>query len=376
MRILFPTFLLVYLGVSFLVIFHMMDVLKPFKFRYVLLVVYIVFSLAMILGRGLSSFIPLELGAMISRLGYIWVGLLTFSLVWSLTFILLRHFQIGPVADRSRLILFGVELILCALLLMIGYKNSYDVKVVQHTISNDKGINLRAVQITDVHLGYMNSEKQFSKIVDQINSLNPDIVFITGDFLENENSYAVKKNIGASINRLNPKLGIWAVNGNHEYIAGIKESEDYIKHLGIKMLSDTTTFVNDDILLIGREDPAKTWRTNKPPLPFEQILAQKINNELSVKDVIPEKLTILLVHQVKNHAIYENMDIDLVISGHTHAGQFFPWTLVVKKVYDIPYGLVKRGKSYFYVSGGAGVWGPAMRLGTKSEIVLFEMESE
>ena len=375
MRILFSTFLLVYLGVSFLVIFHMMDVLRPFKFRYALLVVYIVLSLAMILGRALSSFVPLELGAILSRLGYMWISLLTFTFVWSLTFIVLRHFKIGPIADKSRLMLFGAEMFLCALILVIGYINAYNVKIVKHTVSSHKGVNLRAVQITDMHLGYMNSERRFSKIVDQINSLNPDIVFITGDFLENENSYAVKKNIGKSINRLSPELGMWAVNGNHEYIAGIEESTNYITSLGIKLLSDTTKVINDNILLIGQEDPAKTWRTNKAPLPLEQILEQKIDEDLTVKDVISEKLTIVLVHQVKDHSIYENKSIDLVMSGHTHSGQFFPWSLVVKRMFDIGYGMVKRGDSYFYVSSGTGVWGPAMRLGTQSEIVVFEIQN-
>ena len=373
MRFLFSTFLIVYLGVSFLVIFHMMDVLKPFKVKYIVLVLYIVLSLAMLLGRALSSLIPLELGAMTVRLGYAWISLLTFTSVWSLTFIILRLCKIGPIAEKSRMILFIGEIFICSLILIVGYINAYNVKIVKHQIQCNKGVNLKIVQISDVHLGYMNSEKQFSRIVDMINLLNPDILFITGDFLENENSYAERKNIGKSIERVNAKLGVWAVTGNHEYISGIDKSMKYMKSLGINVISDSCVTIGNDLLVIGQEDPAKTWRTQKAPLPLDQILSQKFENEKDINDLINERVTIVLTHQVKDHAIYENKGIDLVLSGHTHDGQFFPWNLAVRKIYDISYGLVKRGDSYFYVSSGAGIWGPAMRLGTISEIVMLEI---
>ena len=80
-----------------------------------------------------------------------------------------------------------------------------------------------------------------------------------------------------------------------------------------------------------------------------------------------------MTHQIKDHKEYENRDIDLVLSGHTHFGQIFPFNLITKKMFDIAYGLQKRGNTYIYVSSGTGIWGFPMRIGTKSEIVVFEI---
>jgi hypothetical protein len=225
-----------------------------------------------------------------------------------------------------------------------------------------------------MHLGFMNNEKRFSRIVDQIEQINPDIVFITGDFLENEHNYAVIKDIGAPLHRLNPVYGIWGVVGNHEYIAGIDRSLAYMSDLGINILRDSTVVIDNNILIIGQEDSSMARRRNIQLKTLDELKDNEIKPESTVRDLMPQKLTIVLSHYIKDHTIYEHQGFDLVLSGHTHDGQFFPWNLVTRRLNCISYGLERKGDSHFYVSSGTGIWGPAFRLGTKSEIVVFDIK--
>jgi len=357
----------VYLGASVFVVLHMMDVLRPFKVRYVLMGVYILIMFSMFFGRAFGSKLPLFLGVLCTRIGYMWIALLTYTFLFSLIFLVLRLFHIGPVTPKARLIFFTAEVATCLVLLLVGWLTALNVKVTRHSIVADKGVNMRVVQLSDLHLGIQNSERQLAKIVDKVNGLNPDMVVISGDLLENENGYAELKHIGNSMRKLNPVYGVWAVNGNHEYISGIERSVAYIQSLDIKLLRDSCVVIDDNILLIGQEDPTLFRRTRTAPKTLDELITPEI------AEAIPKRFTMVLTHQVHSHKPYENRGFDLVMSGHTHHGQLFPFNLVVKRVYDIAYGLQKRGDSYFYVTSGTGIWGPAFRLGTISEIVVFDV---
>ena len=394
MRLLFLTFLLIYFAINSVVVIHMMQVLKPFKVKYVILAVYIFFILALMIGRfsfgRLDTLLPLDVSAWLTRLGYYWMGLLTFMFVWSCACMVLRCFNIGAVEPQHRIVFYLCEVVLCLMIFFIGFHIARNPVIVRHEINTNKGTELRIVQISDTHLGFMMSERNFTKIVNKIEEINPDILLITGDFLENERSYAEIKDIGRALRNLNPKYGIWAVTGNHEYIGGIENSLAYKETLGIKTLRDSTVFIDNKFLLIGQEDSAARRFGDFPLKTLDELFEQKIpvgdisacpasvpsmsSSTPTVSDLTPNHLTILITHQISNHTKYENRNIDLVLSGHTHNGQFFPWNLVIKRIFDIGYGLVKRGDSHFYVSSGTWHWGPPLRLGTKSEIVVFEIK--
>ena len=169
--------------------------------------------------------------------------------------------------------------------------------------------------------------------------------------------------------------------------------------LGIKTLRDSTILIDDKILLVGQEDRS-IRRIGKTPLPLDDLLGARVScpqntecrrdacvprddllgvrvscpqNKECRRDACAPRYTILLSHQIHDHSIYENKNLDLVLSGHTHNGQLFPFNFIVNKVYDIGYGLQKRGDAYFYVSSGTWIWGPPMRIGTKSEIVVINI---
>ena len=373
MRLFFVLIFFVNFLVCGVVCGHVYDLLKPFRLKYAIIGLFILCSLALILSRTWGKALPLELNAFIARLGYCWMALMPYALVWSFLCLVLRIFKWQPVLETHRLYFFLGETFICLLILSLGSYLAYHPIIRHYQIQTPKHISLKAVHITDVHLGFMNTEGMFNRIVAKIEALEPDILLITGDFLENERSYAMLNDLGRALRKTNFPLGIWAVKGNHEYIAGIDQSAQYMASLGIKTLRDSSVVIDGKLLLIGREDRSVRRISGKNPQTLTALLDSTVENHTSVRDIIPEKLTILLTHQTPSHQEYENQNIDLVLSGHTHAGQLFPFNLVVKKFNEISYGLQKRGNAYFYVSSGAGIWGPPVRIGTYSEIVVFEI---
>jgi predicted MPP superfamily phosphohydrolase len=363
---------MVYFGATSVVIAHMMTVLKPFAIKWVIMSVFIILGVAITIGRW-SPGLPLSISAFFVRIGFVWMGLLTYLTIWSAVFLILKRWVIHPLSDSGRIAFFLAEVALFTVIFLIGNHIARDLKLAIHELQTDKNASIRAVQITDLHIGNMNTERHLSKIVDMINTVNPDIILITGDFMENENKYATRKNIGQSMKRLNPPLGVWAITGNHEYIAGIESSITHMKSLGINILRDESVIIDDRLLLIGREDPALQWRENKTPLSLTEILSHQITDEKTTEELSHQMLTILMTHQERTYKEYAGKSIDLILSGHTHAGQFFPWNIVANRMFEIGYGLVKRDNTYIYVSSGTGIWGPPFRLGTRSEIVVFDI---
>lgn len=362
----FVTFFSVYLGSSSVVILHTMNILKPYKFRYIVLVIMIIMSISVMFGRFLAHHINIDIAANITRIGYIWMSLLTYMFLYSLSFFILQKLGLIVLSDSFRIKLFSAEVFVCIAIFITGYTIASTPVIKNHQLTIDKNFDspLRVVQISDLHLGFMYSERQFQRVVDMIALTNPDILLITGDFLENENGYTQKKGIGKSINRLNPRYGIFGVPGNHEYINKIDRSLEYKEYLGINILRDSSVLIDETFYLIGRDDESA------PRFGYNDL--KDLDYLLAGKDT-ESRLSILMTHQVSDHSQYEDKSLDLVISGHTHQGQFFPWNLVVKGMYDIAYGLEKAGDTFYYVTSGTGYWGPPFRLGTRSEIVVFDI---
>ena len=145
---------------------------------------------------------------------------------------------------------------------------------------------------------------------------------------------------------------------NHEYISGIRKSMQFIKETPIHLLRDEVVTLPGGIQIIGRDD-----RSNKSRLSLQEL----------VKNIDPAKPVILLDHQPYNLSDTENAGIDLQFSGHTHRGQVWPISLITDHLFDQSYGYRKWGNSHIYVSSGLSLWGPPFRIGTDSELVVFNI---
>jgi uncharacterized protein len=221
---------------------------------------------------------------------------------------------------------------------------------------------LRAVQFSDVHVSPVLPASRLVRIIDRINALNPDIVFITGDLASDDTPARQLLLMSEALKRLHPPLGVFACTGNHEYYGGLEKTCGAIRAGGVHILEDEAVLVADSFYVAGRRDPTALQRGGVR-MPLSEILA----------GLDRSRPVILLDHQPIHLEQAAEAEIDLQLSGHTHNGQVFPINVINKGIYELNWGLLKKGPAWIYVTSGAGTWGPPVRLGSTSEIVLFEI---
>jgi predicted MPP superfamily phosphohydrolase len=243
-----------------------------------------------------------------------------------------------------------------------GYFNYRNVKRVELTIHIDKEISpLKIVAISDLHLGYGISKKELDKWVKLINRENPDVVLLAGDIIDNHAKSVMERDFAMSLRKIKSRYGVFAALGNHEYIAEISHSLDFLKDANVMVLRDTVILINNEFYLIGRDDMSNQNRKSLAELlqPLDQT-----------------KPLILLEHQPYHLYEIEKNGIDLQVSGHTHRGQVVPVSWLTDKMFEVSYGHLQKGNSHIYVSSGIGIWGGKFRIGTQSEYVVVELKQQ
>ncbi len=211
-----------------------------------------------------------------------------------------------------------------------------------------------AILISDLHLGHINGAEFARRIATAAQNLNPAIIFLAGDLFDGSKVDAQK--MIAPFRELSPPLGIFFVGGNHEEFGGAANFEDAVRSAGIRILHNECDTV-DGVSIVGA-----AYGRGAYPL---QLL-----DELGLRDGPPG---ILLSHVPDKLPIAERAGVSLQLSGHTHGGgQMFPYNFITRRAFGkFSYGLQRFGEMQIYTSSGAGTWGPPMRVGTHSEIVLL-----
>lgn len=224
---------------------------------------------------------------------------------------------------------------------------------------------LRIVQISDLHVGPTIGRGYVQRVVAMSNALAPDLVALTGDIVDGP--VARLADAVAPLAQLRARDGRFLALGNHDYYAGAAAWTAHFESLGLQVLrNEARVLERGGVRLVvgGVVDPAAAHE--RPPVRPDPALA-----------AAPESgpaLRVLLSHHPKLAPQAEQAGFDLQLSGHTHAGQFFPWTLAVRLVHG-PHaaGLSRRGRLWVHVSAGTGTWGPPVRLGTRPELTLLRL---
>jgi len=218
-----------------------------------------------------------------------------------------------------------------------------------------------AALVTDLHLGHISGPSFVRQIVRRLRDLGPEIVFISGDLFDG--TPIGLDRLVADWRNFSPPLGIYYVTGNHDEFAERSLYLNAVERTGIRILHNAQATVAG-LQIVGVHDSEAS-----DPAALRRILRSL--------HLDPSRPSILLSHRPGNLAVAEAEGIDLQLSGHTHEGQFFPWNLVVHRVWGrFAYGLNRLGKLWVYTSSGAGTWGPPLRVGTKSEVVLIELRAQ
>ena len=258
------------------------------------------------------------------------------------------------------------------LYLGIGYYNAFHVSETNYQLKTSKDIGdkaLRVVQISDSHLGTTFDGKGFAKHLEKIQKTNPDIVVVTGDFVDDGTSKEDMVEGCKALGKLKTTYGTYMIWGNHD--KGYYSSRNYslddvekeLKKNNIKTLKDETVLLGNKIYLIGRLDRSFVERKSADTL---------------VKDLDKSKYMIMLDHQPNDYDAEEKTEVDLVLSGHSHGGQMIPIGITgeLSGANDKTYGLEKRNKTTFIVNSGISDWAIYFKTGTFSEYGVIDIANE
>jgi uncharacterized protein len=331
------------------------------------LMALIILFLSLFVGLIFANTMPHVLGKAISQVGFTYMIIFIYLFLSFLVVDIVRlanyfiHF--APVGmPVFRLWTLIVTLVITGIALIYGNIKFNHPEIVTMNLSVEhptQNKQLKIVAASDIHVGVTIDKKRLQSYVKLINDQQPDIVLLAGDVSDHSIIPVVNQHMDGEFRQIKAKYGVFAINGNHEHFSDTPNATaNYLKTAGVKVLIDEVALVDSSFYIIGREDHIVRNRQ-----PLDQL----------VKGLDPSKPRILLDHQPFHLYDAENNGIDLQISGHTHNGQFFPGNLIVKRMYEMCHGYLKRGKTHYYVSSGLGIWGSQYRIGTQSELVVINL---
>jgi hypothetical protein len=217
----------------------------------------------------------------------------------------------------------------------------------------------RAALISDLHLGHVRNGNFLRRMVTKILKEDPDAIFIAGDLYDGTAIDAARA--AEPLSELTAPHGVYFVAGNHEQFGDDSKYLDAVAAAGVRVLSNEKVDV-DGLQIIG-----VPYRSAAQDGRFASVL-----HDIGLDR---DRASILLTHAPDHPEIAEAAGISLQLSGHTHLGQFVPWSWMARRIYrQFVYGLSRIGKMQVFTSSGAGTWGPPLRLGSNPEIVMLEFQ--
>lgn len=324
----------------------------------ILSVIFVIASLASF--RWANSFVRL-----LYWVAAVWIGLANFLFVGAcvawLADLVLRFTVASATRNAFRPYIAGSLLVVALVTAIYGLANARVLRLRRIKVAfpnlpvswRDK----QALLISDTHLGHINGVGFARRVAEMARELNPAIIFLAGDLFDG--SHVDPELVAAPILALKPPLGTYFVGGNHEEFGDAKHFEETLRKFDVRVLHNESATV-DGVRIVGVPYGNSTY-----PLHMRAFL-----EGLHLKNGSP---SILLNHVPNRLPVAEHAGVSLQLSGHTHGGgQLFPFNFLTRRAFGkFTYGLQQFGDMQVYTSSGAGTWGPPMRVGTHSEIVLL-----
>jgi hypothetical protein len=378
MALFFIIFITVYSSLNYYVFIRGLQVISAYTIlKPIYTILFFIVAYSYILAKVLYKYLHPIVYDVLLGVGAIWFAFLAYFILSLLLIDIIKLFNgwfnflpsiLINNYEAAKIITAVVVVASVTLIVFLGNLNKRNVEVSSLEISIPKGESkideLNIVMASDIHLSPIDGERLLSKVVDKINSLNPDIILLAGDIVDEKASVLEARGIGESFRRLKSKYGAYSINGNHEYINEVESCVKFAEKFGIKFLRDSSVLIDSSFYLIGREDSSMPQFTGKERKSLQEIVTNiSTNHPKILLDHTPFKL-----EQAQQNGI------DLQLSGHTHNGQIFPANLITKIIYEVSWGYKKKGNTHYYISSGAGTWGPPVRTGSSSEIVNIKVK--
>jgi len=375
--IFFSIVLLIYGSVNYYIYVRGMQALPDGSiFKSIFPWIFWILPLTYVAGRFLEKVYLSNASDVLVWTGSFWLSAMLYFFLFVLLFDIIRLVNhiipsyprfIASNYESVKVYLFSGVAFVVGLVILLGHINTLNPRIKEISIHIPKDANgmkeLNAVMMSDIHLGTLIGNGHFEKIVEKVKAINPDIIFLAGDVLDEDLEPVLRQNIGETLKRLEAPLGVYGVMGNHEYIGGAEQAYNYLVSHGLKIIRDSVVKINDSFYILGREDRDKKRFAGRERKDLSEI----------VKMANPEFPLILIDHQPYYLEKAAELGVDLQLSGHTHHGQLWPLNYITSAIYTISYGYGKIGNMHAYVSNGVGTWGPPVRVGNRPEIVNLKI---
>jgi uncharacterized protein len=261
----------------------------------------------------------------------------------------------------------GLSVLSITLLVVVfGMLNSWNVQVTKQEVSI-KGLTkpVRAMHLSDIHIGHFRGKNFLQKIVDKTNAQNVDVVFITGDLFDGR--FHLTKDDLEPLTQL--KAPVYFIEGNHDRYTGVKIIKDYLRELNVTVLENEIANFGEFQIIGLNHMQADSMSYNMHAAGNSSTIKGTLEN----LPILKNKPAILLHHSPDGIEYASQNAIDLYLAGHTHAGQLFPIKYIASLIFRYNKGMHEFNGTKLFVSQGVGTFGPPMRVGTISEITVINL---
>lgn len=366
---------------------------KSAAFRIPVTVIYAFFVFSPLI----AFFLPTgtQIRRVIQLIGSYWFGImlytfLTITITQLVSVLLRRVFNIIPRDFFRKRLANLVCLILSFAIIgsvsIYGAVNARNIKIKDYSVTVNKQVegmdSLNVVLIADLHMGYSIGVDHIKKMVEKVNSQNPDIICIAGDIYDNDfDAFEDPDALAEELSKLSSKYGTYACWGNHDVNQKIlggftfdnipviehdARMDEFLKKSKINLLADETVLIDNKFYVSGRVDGEKPATENDVRKTPEELL----------DGIDKSKPVLMIYHEPDELSEISEAGTDLLLCGHTHDGQLFPANIITAIKWENSCGYLKKGDMHNIVTSGIGVWGPFMRVGTDSEICSIKVNFE
>lgn len=353
-------------------------------FRAAFIVLYALVASAPLTGFLVQS--PYPLRQFLRQVGNYWFGWMLYLvlavLAVELALVVIRRVRGKDFEQMQqvRRVRGGIALVLVCAVSFYGMAQAKRLYVTDYDVTlQGAGEDMTVALLADLHLGYSTDPAYIEQAVAAINNMQPDLVVIAGDIFDNEyEAVPEPERIAAALASLDSTYGTYACWGNHDLsepiLAGFTwdtadenkndpRMTEFLEKSNVTLLEDRAVVLPNGVQLVGRCDPARSKKLADERLsPAELIEALDATRPIFVID-----------HQPKELEALAQAGVDLDLSGHTHDGQLFPGNLLMRLLWGNACGQEQVGEMTSIVTSGLGVWGPDMRVGTRSEVVCISV---
>lgn len=305
--------------------------------------------------------------------GGFWLAFLLYAFfLFLFSDIVCMFLKITEIINNENIVLyrhwvFIITISISSIMIIGGFINAIIPVTREYNIIIDKSAGniktFRIAAVSDIHLGSVIRKRSIKKLSTIIEKMKPDVILLLGDIVDGEIGPVLRDDLLQYFRVAGAKDRLFAITGNHEYIGGASRTIPYIESKGIRILKDEIVTLTGGIQIAGRLDRNSGGFSGKERKPLDSLM----------KNINHEKPVILLDHQPFHLEESVKNKVDLQLSGHTHNGQMWPLNYVTGRIYELSHGYLRKGQTQFIVSSGYGLWGPRVRSGSRSEVLLINI---